>query len=109
MNILSRSVWIGFHRSEHECRRRCASAGGSDRNRRAGLALPVGLKLPVRSSAIPWRVPLLLATVVMVVTIVLTAAMGMALGWSMAVSLLIGAVLAPTDPVLASEVQVSHG
>ena len=40
----------------------------------------VGLKLPVRSSSIPRRVPLLLATVAMVVTIVLTAAVGMALG-----------------------------
>ena len=69
----------------------------------------VGLKLPVRSSHAPWKVPILLATVAMVVTIVLTAAMGMALGWSVAASLLIGAVLAPTDPVLASEVQVSHG
>ncbi|RZI54389.1 MAG: sodium:proton antiporter [Pseudomonas sp.] len=69
----------------------------------------VGLKLPVRSSSVPWRVPLLLATVAMVITIVLTATVGMALGWSLAVSLLIGAVLAPTDPVLASEVQVSHG
>ncbi len=69
----------------------------------------VGLKLPVRSSSAPWRVPLLLATVAMVVTIGLTAALGVALGWSLAASVLIGAVLAPTDPVLASEVQVSHG
>jgi NhaP-type Na+/H+ or K+/H+ antiporter len=69
----------------------------------------VGLKLPVRSSSAPWRVPLLLATVAMVVTIGLTAALGAALGWSLAASVLIGAVLAPTDPVLASEVQVSHG
>ena len=33
----------------------------------------------------------------------------MALGWSLAVALLVGALLAPTDPVLASEMQVSHG
>ncbi|RZI60079.1 MAG: sodium:proton antiporter [Pseudomonas sp.] len=69
----------------------------------------VGLKLPVRSSHAPWKVPILLASVAMVVTIGLTAALGMALGWSLAASLLIGALLAPTDPVLASEVQVSHG
>jgi len=67
----------------------------------------VGLKLPVRSSHAPWKVPILLATVAMVVTIGLTAAVGVALGGSLAVSLLVGALLAPTDPVLASEVQVS--
>ena len=69
----------------------------------------VGLKLPVRSSGTPWKVPILLATVAMVVTIGLTAALGVALGWPLAAAVLIGAVLAPTDPVLASEVQVSHG
>lgn len=69
----------------------------------------VGLKLPVRSSRGPWKVPILLATIAMVITIGLTAVIGMALGWSLAVALLIGALLAPTDPVLASEVQVSHG
>jgi NhaP-type Na+/H+ or K+/H+ antiporter len=69
----------------------------------------VGLKLPVRSSHAPWKVPLLLATVAMVITIALTAATGMALGWSLGAAVLIGAVLAPTDPVLASEVQVTHG
>ena len=69
----------------------------------------VGAKLPVRSSRAPWRVPVLLATVAMVITIVLATAVGLALGWTLAMALLIGAVLAPTDPVLASEVQVSHG
>ncbi|RZI55032.1 MAG: sodium:proton antiporter, partial [Pseudomonas sp.] len=69
----------------------------------------VGLKLPVRSSHAPWKVPILLATVAMVLTIGLTALIGLALGWSPAISLLVGALLAPTDPVLASEVQVSHG
>lgn len=48
----------------------------------------VGLKLPVRSSHTPWKVPILLATVAMVITIGLTAAVGMALGWSLAISLL---------------------
>ena len=69
----------------------------------------VGLKLPVRSSRAPWRMPVLLATVAMVITIALTSVVGIALGWSLAMALLIGSVLAPTDPVLASEVQVSHG
>jgi NhaP-type Na+/H+ or K+/H+ antiporter len=69
----------------------------------------VGLKLPVRSSRAPWKVPILLATVAMVITIALTAATGVALGWPLGAAILIGAVLAPTDPVLASEVQVTHG
>ena len=69
----------------------------------------VGLKLPVRASQAPWRVPILLATVAMVITIGLTAAVGVALGGSLALSLLVGSLLAPTDPVLASEVQVAHG
>ncbi len=69
----------------------------------------VGLKLPVRASRAPWRVPLLLASVAMLITILLTSAVAWALGWSVGMALLIGAVLAPTDPVLASEVQISHG
>ena len=69
----------------------------------------VGMKLPVRATRAPWKVPILLATVAMVLTIAMTAAVGLSLGWSLASALLIGAVIAPTDPVLASEVQVSHG
>ena len=54
-----------------------------------------------------WSVPLRLATVSMVLTIAaLTGAGTWLLGMSMAVAPPIAASLAPTDPVLASEVQL---
>jgi NhaP-type Na+/H+ or K+/H+ antiporter len=67
----------------------------------------VGLKIEVRFSRIAWRLPLRLASSTMVVTIVLIALLAHLIvdaPWPLA--LLIGAVLAPTDPVLASDVQV---
>jgi sodium/hydrogen antiporter len=67
----------------------------------------IGLKLGLPLSDWRWRVSLRLASVSMVVTIALVAAFGhyaLALPWGAAV--LLGAVLAPTDPVLASDVQV---
>ena len=67
----------------------------------------VGLKLPVRSTRAPWKGPILLATVAMVITVGLMTLAGLGLGWSLGLALLIGAVLSPTDPVLASEVQVT--
>ena len=63
------------------------------------------LKVPLRSKL--WRIPLRLATLSMVIGIALVAAFAhwaMALPWGAAI--LIGAVLAPTDPVLATDVQV---
>lgn len=69
----------------------------------------VGLKIEVAFSRAAWSVPLRLATVGMAVTMALIALAGhlvLALPWPLA--LLLGAVLAPTDPVLASEVQVRH-
>ncbi len=54
-----------------------------------------------------WSLPLRLATVSMVVTIAaMTAAGTWLLGLSLPIALLIAATLAPTDPVLASEVQL---
>jgi NhaP-type Na+/H+ or K+/H+ antiporter len=50
----------------------------------------------------------LLATVGMAVTIALVTLAGMALQLSLAAALLLAAILAPTDPVLASDVQVRH-
>jgi sodium/hydrogen antiporter len=66
----------------------------------------VGLRLRVRLSDRLWLAPLMLATVAMVVTIGLMTLAGVALGLSVPLSLLIAAILAPTDPVLASDVQV---
>lgn len=55
-----------------------------------------------------WGVPLRLATVAMVVTIAAVAAFAYwALGMSAGASIILAAALAPTDPVLAGDVQVS--
>ena len=54
-----------------------------------------------------WLVPLRLATLTMVVTIGAIAAVGfLLLGLSLGAAILLGAILAPTDPVLASDVQL---
>jgi NhaP-type Na+/H+ or K+/H+ antiporter len=69
------------------------------------LAVGLRLRVPPRLSA--WSVALLMAGPGMVVTIALTTAAAMwllALPWPAA--LLLAAILAPTDPVLASEVQI---
>lgn len=63
------------------------------------LAAPVGDRL--------WWVPFRLAFVSMLVTVGLTAVLGMwILGLSLGAAVLLGAILAPTDPVLATDVQV---
>jgi len=67
----------------------------------------VGLRLRVMSTIKSWRVALLLAGPGMAVTIVLAAvaAYGL-LGMPWPVALLLAAIVAPTDPVLASDVQI---
>lgn len=68
-----------------------------------------GLKLRLPASDRRWRVAVLLATVAMVLTIGGVAAVAVALiGLAPGVAVLLGALLAPTDPVLASDVQVAH-
>ncbi|HOZ27851.1 MAG TPA: cation:proton antiporter, partial [Hyphomonadaceae bacterium] len=66
----------------------------------AGLKLdrPIGL----RSWATTWR----LLGIAMPLTIAAVALVGYSLGLSASLALLLGAALAPTDPVLASDVQV---
>lgn len=67
----------------------------------------VGLKLRVPLDRRTWRVPLRLAWWGMLVSIALTASIGwLLLGLSWPLALLLGAVLAPTDPVLAADVQI---
>ena len=67
----------------------------------------VGLKLGLPLSDKGWRLPARLAIVSMTITVAMIAAIGMAgLGLSLGASILLGAILAPTDPVLASDVQV---
>ena len=56
-----------------------------------------------------WSRPVRLATVSMVITIGALALVGTTLlGLPLGAAVLLGAVLAPTDPVLASDVQVKH-
>jgi NhaP-type Na+/H+ or K+/H+ antiporter len=69
----------------------------------------VGLRLRQPLAWTAWRTPVKLASATMVLTIAgaaLAAHELLRLPWPVAV--LLGAVLAPTDPVLASDVQVQH-
>lgn len=67
----------------------------------------VGLKLGLPLSNRYWLLPLRLAFVSMTLTVALTAAAGvLGLGLPLGAAILLGAILAPTDPVLASDVQV---
>jgi sodium/hydrogen antiporter len=66
-----------------------------------------GLKIDEPFSLKGWRIPLRLISITMLLTIALVAVLAyMLLGFDVASSILIGAVLAPTDPVLADDVQV---
>ncbi|MEX0731956.1 MAG: cation:proton antiporter [Aquisalimonadaceae bacterium] len=68
-----------------------------------------GIKMPVPMDMNRWRFSLLLAVVGMMVTAALVALYGYyALGLSLGAAVLLGGLLAPTDPVLATEVQVRH-
>jgi NhaP-type Na+/H+ or K+/H+ antiporter len=68
-----------------------------------------GLKLRLPLKDKEWRVALRLALGAMVLTVAMVALVGMgALGLPVGAALLLGAILSPTDPVLASDVQVSH-
>ena len=64
------------------------------------------LELPLRNAR--WRIPVQLATVSMLLTVGAITAVGVyALNLSLGAAVLLGAILAPTDPVLASDVQVA--
>lgn len=68
-----------------------------------------GVKMPVPVSLARWRTPILLATGSMVITVGLIAAfVHLVLGLPLGAAVLLGAILAPTDPVLATEVQTRH-
>lgn len=65
------------------------------------------LELPPRDPR--WRIPLQLATISMLLTVTAIAAVGVfLLGLSPGAAVLLGAILAPTDPVLASDVQLAN-
>jgi len=66
-----------------------------------------GLKLSPGLGDRRWLLPLRLAIISMIVTVLgVAAAAHFLLGWQWGACILLGAILAPTDPVLASDVQV---
>lgn len=68
-----------------------------------------GVKLPAPVTWARWRSPVLLAFASMAVTVILVAAYGYyLLALPLGAAMLLGAILAPTDPVLAGDVQVRH-
>jgi sodium/hydrogen antiporter len=68
-----------------------------------------GIKMPVPFSLARWRTPIRLASISMVVSVGLVAAFAyLVLGLPLGVGVLLGAILAPTDPVLATDVQIRH-
>lgn len=70
----------------------------------------VGLQLRGRRLDRRWRLPLKLAFLSLGVTVALVAAVGIfALGVPPGLAIVLGAILAPTDPVLASALQPQEG
>ncbi|HEY6555980.1 MAG TPA: sodium:proton antiporter [Polyangiaceae bacterium] len=68
-----------------------------------------GMKLRSRNKDAAWTMPLRLASASMVLTIAALTLVGyFLLKLPLGAAVLLGAVLAPTDPVLASDVQVEH-
>ena len=68
-----------------------------------------GVKMPGTFTFARWRAPMLLATVSMVLTVALVTAFAVfVLGLPLGAGVLLGAIVAPTDPVLATDVQIRH-
>lgn len=68
-----------------------------------------GIKMPVPFSLPRWRTPILLASLSMTISVGLVTAFAYyILGLPLGLGVLLGAILAPTDPVLATDVQIRH-
>ncbi len=68
-----------------------------------------GVKMPVPVSFVRWRTPVLLAFLGMAITVaVVTVFAYYLLGLPLGAAILLGAIVAPTDPVLATDVQIRH-
>jgi NhaP-type Na+/H+ or K+/H+ antiporter len=68
-----------------------------------------GLKMSAGLTDGRWLLPLRLAVLSMLVTVALVAGLGvLVLGLPIGAAILLGGILAPTDPVLASDVQVAE-
>jgi NhaP-type Na+/H+ or K+/H+ antiporter len=66
-----------------------------------------GLQLRLPLMSVEWRMALRLATVAMTVNVALIAGIGvLAFGLPLGAAIVLGALLSPTDPVLASDVQL---
>lgn len=70
----------------------------------------VGLRFRFALRDRSWRLPVALATLGMTLTVALVAGAAMlAFGLPPGVAIVLGAIVAPTDPVLASDVRITHG
>jgi NhaP-type Na+/H+ or K+/H+ antiporter len=68
-----------------------------------------GMKMPVPVTWLEWRVPVRLAFLAMTISVALTAIFAYyVLALPLGAAILLGGILAPTDPVLASDVQIRH-
>ncbi len=68
-----------------------------------------GVKMPAPINFKRWRTPVMLATVSMTVSVALVAAFSVyVLDLPLGAGILLGAIVAPTDPVLATDVQIRH-
>ena len=68
-----------------------------------------GVKMPTPFSFARWKIPILLATVSMAMTVAMVAAYSLyVIGLPLGTGVLLGAIVAPTDPVLATDVQIRH-
>ncbi len=68
-----------------------------------------GLKLRVPLQDSRWKIPVRLASVSMLLTVAIMTLVGvLLLDLQFGAAILLGAILAPTDPVLASDVQTEH-
>ena len=68
----------------------------------------VGMKFELKKKDIRWRIPVQLATVSMLITVgLITLAAMWLLNLPLGAAVLLGGILAPTDPVLASDVQMA--
>jgi sodium/hydrogen antiporter len=68
-----------------------------------------GVKMPSPLNLTRWRVPILLATVSMAISVALVATFCCyVLDMPLGAGILLGAIVAPTDPVLATEIQIRH-
>jgi len=69
-----------------------------------------GVKMPAPVTFARWQAPIMLATLSMAASVGLVAGFAhWVFGMSVGAAVLLGAIVAPTDPVLATEVQTRHG